>query len=132
MSDKNQELTVSKEWDQVKTKFPLIEAGHYDVVVDEIEHHDNERVDVQFVILDEGRFQGRRLFRNYVMSTAPGLRLLKELTEAIGVEPDGVKLDLAPCKRRVLKVRVKNRDYDGKTYANVVEHIATRENTLSE
>ena len=116
-------------FDEIEIKFQLIDAGNYDVTVDEIQEANN-RIDVQFVILDEGKFVGCRLFQNYVMSTQPGKRLFKEFLNAIGVEPDGRELVFAQCTRRVLRVRVKHNEHDGKTYANVVEHLACRDTKL--
>ncbi|MBN4046784.1 hypothetical protein JYT90_00535 [bacterium AH-315-P07] len=113
---------LPKDFRDVRTKFELIDAGKYDVSVDEIKQAD-DRIDVQYVILDEGRFLGRRLFQTYVMTTQPGMRLFKELLEAIDVEPEGQELALSQCTCRVLRVRVKHNEHDEKTYANVVEHI---------
>lgn len=123
-------LTLDEDWPSVKTKFELIEAGRYDVTLDEIKNQNNERVDVQFSILDEGRFAGRKLFQTYILTTEPGKRLFKELLEAIHVEPRVLELDLNLCIRRILRVRVKHNVREDKTYANVVEHIAVQKTNL--
>ena len=115
-------MELPEEWDDFPSGFPLIDEGTYKVTVVTAEHQNNKNVQLSFEVMDDGPFNGRRLNQWYSMKTEAGIRLFKELLDAIGVSSEGRNLDLNPCLRAVLTIRVKHNENNGQTYANVVHH----------
>ena len=117
-------------WDEVQTGWQLVDEGEYATRVEGVTEQQENRVVATLKILDAGPFEGRLLYDSFFLEAEAGLRLLKEFTDAIGVDTSSRQLDTTQCVGKVLRVTVRHRDgKDNKVYANVTRHTPAHQST---
>ena len=100
------------------TPFPPVEPGEYRVEVMKAVMHSQEKLVLQFKIVDEGRHQGAWLRENFLTGYPQSVARLEECADAIGVPITGEGFDTEACVGKKLYVSVVR---DGK-WDNVVSH----------
>jgi hypothetical protein len=114
-------VTLPQESQDTLRDYALVNEGDYCVIVQKATKQGGDRVGVEFRILDEGPFAGRRLFQTFILSSPPARRSFEAFLEAVDLRLDAKrKVDVALSVRRVVHVAVKHHERDGKVYANVV------------
>jgi len=114
-------------WPDIDTSRRLIAEGWYTVRVAEIASPAANRIEVVFEILDEGEHLGWSIYETFTTDNENGVKAFKKFVEAVDVETPNLTIDLAACKAKVLRVRVRQKtDENGETWANVIAHARDR------
>ena len=109
---------VPKEPSTKNVLFSRVEPGEYLVEIAQMIVHSDEKLAVQYRILEEGEFQGMPLPENFVTTFGACRRRLEDFAAAIGVPITDEGIDTEACMGKRLCVRVV---HAGK-WDNVVSH----------
>ena len=112
-------VVLADDWEDDAREYAPVGEGEFGAMVNGAVKQSEDRVNVDFLILDDGPFAKRHLFQTFVLSTAGGKNSFKEFLGAIGLTRQDGGVDLRECRQKLLRVTVRHNVRNGKTYANV-------------
>jgi hypothetical protein len=115
-------VVLPDDWEDDKREYVPVGEGEFGVMVNAAVKKSDERVNVDFLILDDGPFARRHLFQTFVLSTTGGKNSFKEFLAVIGLARQDGGVELRACMHKLLRVVVKHNVQNGKVYANVEEY----------
>ena len=116
-------MKVPDNYDEIDSEQSIPDEGDHVAKVRKATQESEDIASMQFHIM-HGKDAGMCVLQRYNTNHPFGLRLYKQLMQTLGIEPDNGCIDLDKALGRELVVTIAHREKDGKTYANVVEHLA--------
>lgn len=116
--------TIEMPENVVTGNFPVkrVSDGTYGVEVKEMSKDEN-RVKAVCVVVDEGEFEGAKIFDSFSLDYDEGQRMFREFLDALGIRPRKGTFDLNACVGKTMSVSVKQKDDGNKVYVNVTQHL---------
>jgi hypothetical protein len=97
--------------------------GDHNAIIHQVLIESGLTVRVRYKITD-GTDRSMRVDQLYNLDNDIGLRQFKQLNQTMGIHPVEGAIDIEPLVGRELIVTVAHREYENKTYANIVSHAA--------
>ena len=119
-----QVIRLPANWRDFRAGYSAVPEGEHNVRVEDLgADSEAQRVTVRLAVVEDPGFAGRKLFENFQMDSEVGVRLYLEFLDVIGVEPVSDAVAPERCRGKKLRVVVRHKEHEGKTYANIVKHL---------
>lgn len=121
-------IKLPTNWNKLNTERRLIPEGWYSVQVEDMKEKDDGDIEATLSVLDDGEYLGWTIYETFSADNDNGTRAFKRFLEVLGIETNGLEVDIYLCKNMNLRVRIRHKtDDNGKVWANVVAHAPDRQ-----